>query len=243
MSEVLTTQSLSIGYTKQKPLVSNLNLTLHSGALTILTGENGTGKSTLLKTITKIIKPLDGKIFIKGIDLSQISAAQMAEKAAVVLTDRLSSENFTALEVISFGRSPYTGFFGRLTQKDYSIIKGVAEDLKIEPLLNLNFYELSDGQKQKVLIAKALAQQTEIIILDEPTAFLDFKAKDEIFALLKKIAAEKNIAILVSTHDIYQAAKYGNEFWVMENNDITVTKNNPYFSVTNPSSEILGQLS
>ncbi|MBR4213698.1 MAG: ABC transporter ATP-binding protein [Bacteroidales bacterium] len=243
MSEVLTTQSLSIGYTKQKPLVSNLNLTLHSGALTILTGENGTGKSTLLKTITKIIKPLDGKIFIKGIDLSQISAAQMAEKAAVVLTDRLSSENFTALEVISFGRSPYTGFFGRLTQKDYSIIKGVAEDLKIEPLLNLNFYELSDGQKQKVLIAKALAQQTEIIILDEPTAFLDFKAKDEIFALLKKIAAGKNIAILVSTHDIYQAAKYGNEFWVMENNDITVTKNNPYFSVTNPSSEILGQLS
>lgn len=243
MSEVLTTQSLSIGYTKQKPLVSNLNLTLRSGALTILTGENGTGKSTLLKTITKIIKPLDGKIYVNGIDLSQISAAQMAEKAAVVLTDRLSSENFTALEVISFGRSPYTGFFGRLTQNDYSIIKGVAEDLKIEPLLNLNFYELSDGQKQKVLIAKALAQQTEIIILDEPTAFLDFKAKDEIFALLKKIAAEKNIAILVSTHDIYQAAKYGNEFWVMENNDITVTKNNPYFSVTNPSSEILGQLS
>lgn len=243
MSEILTTQSLSIGYTKQKPLVSNLNLTLRSGALTILTGENGTGKSTLLKTITKIIKPLDGKIFVNGTDLSQISAAQMAEKAAVVLTDRLSSENFTALEVISFGRSPYTGFFGRLTQKDYSIIKGVAKELKIESLLEKNFYELSDGQKQKVLIAKALAQQTEVIILDEPTAFLDFKAKDEIFALLKKIAAEKNIAILVSTHDIYQAAKYGNEFWVMENNDITVTKNNPHFSVTNPSSEILGQLS
>ncbi|MDD6001506.1 MAG: ABC transporter ATP-binding protein [Bacteroidales bacterium] len=243
MSEILTTHSLSIGYSKQKPLISDLNLNLRSGALTILTGENGTGKSTLLKTITKIIKPLDGKIFVNGIDLSQISAAQMAENAAVVLTDRLSSENFTALEVISFGRSPYTGFFGRLSQKDYSIIKGVAEDLKIEQLLNLNFYELSDGQKQKVLIAKALAQQTEIIILDEPTAFLDFKAKDEIFALLKKIAAQKNIAILVSTHDIYQAAKYGNEFWVMENNDITVTKNNPYFSVTNPSSEILGQLS
>ena len=235
MSDVLTTNSLSIGYSKQKPLISNLNITLRSGALTILTGENGTGKSTLLKTITKIIKPLDGKIFINGIDITQISAAKMAEKAAVVLTDKLSSENFTVLEVISFGRSPYTGFFGRLSQKDYSIIKGVAEDLKIEHLLNLNFYELSDGQKQKVLIAKALAQQTEIIILDEPTAFLDFKAKDEIFALLKKIAAEKNIAVLVSTHDIYQAAKYGNEFWVMKKNHL--------FSVTNPSSDILGQLS
>ena len=235
MSDVLTTNSLSIGYSKRKPLISNLNITLRSGALTIITGENGTGKSTLLKTITKIIKPLDGKIFINGIDITQISAAQMAEKAAVVLTDKLSSENFTAMEVISFGRSPYTGFFGRLSQKDYSIIKGVAEDLKIEHLLNLNFYELSDGQKQKVLIAKALAQQTEIIILDEPTAFLDFKAKDEIFALLKKIAAEKNIAVLVSTHDIYQAAKYGNEFWVMKKNHL--------FSVTNPSSDILGQLS
>lgn len=235
MSEILTTHSLSIGYTKQKPLISDLNLTLRSGALTILTGENGTGKSTLLKTITKIIKPLDGKIFVNGIDLSQISAAQMAENAAVVLTDRLSSENFTALEVISFGRSPYTGFFGRLTQKDYSIIKGVAEDLKIEQLLNLNFYELSDGQKQKVLIAKALAQQTEIIILDEPTAFLDFKAKDEIFALLKKIAAEKDIAVLASTHDIYQAAKYGNEFWIMDNYSLRVE--------TNPSSVISGSLS
>ncbi len=235
MSEILTTHSLSIGYSKQKPLISDLNLTLRSGALTILTGENGTGKSTLLKTITKIIKPLDGKIFVTGIDLSQISAAQMAEKAAVVLTDRLSSENFTAEEVISFGRSPYTGFFGRLTQKDYSIIKGVAEDLKIEQLLNLNFYELSDGQKQKVLIAKALAQQTEIIILDEPTAFLDFKAKDEIFALLKKIAAEKDIAVLASTHDIYQAAKYGNEFWIMDNYSLRVE--------TNPSSVISGSLS
>ncbi len=224
MSEVLTTHSLSIGYTKQKPLVSNLNLTLHSGALTILTGENGTGKSTLLKTITKIIKPLEGKILIKGTNLENISSAQMAQQAAVVLTDRLSSENFTAEEVISFGRSPYTGFFGHLTKNDYSIIKGVAAELKIEPLLPKQFYELSDGQKQKVLIAKALAQQTKIIILDEPTAFLDFKAKDEIFALLKKIAAEKNIAVLVSTHDIFQAQKYADEFWIMENEEVKVTQ-------------------
>ena len=224
MSDVLTTHSLSIGYPKQKPLVSNINLTLRSGALTIITGENGTGKSTLLKTITKIIKPLEGKILINGTNLENISSAQMAQQAAVVLTDRLSSENFTAEEVISFGRSPYTGFFGHLTKNDYSIIKGVAAELKIEPLLPKQFYELSDGQKQKVLIAKALAQQTEIIILDEPTAFLDFKAKDEIFALLKKIAAEKNIAVLVSTHDIFQAQKYADEFWIMENEEVKITQ-------------------
>lgn len=228
MPEILTTHSLSIGYKVNKPLLQNINLSLKTGLLTILTGENGSGKSTLLKTIAKIIKPLDGKIFINGFNLNDTTAAQMAQNVAVVLTDKISSENFTALEVISFGRSPYTGFFGHLSQNDYHIIKSVAHELKINDLLNQNFYELSDGQKQKILIAKALAQQTTIIILDEPTAFLDFKAKEEIFALLKKIAAEKNIAVLVSTHDIFQAAKYGNEFWVMENNVITTRKDAPW---------------
>ncbi len=228
MAEILTTHTLSIGYNAKSPLLQNINLTLYLGELTILTGENGTGKSTLLKTFTKIIKPLKGDIFINNANLNTISTAQLAKTISVVLTDRLASENFSVMEVIAFGRTPYTGFFGKLNQNDYSIIKGVAKELKIESLLEKNFYELSDGQKQKVLIAKALAQQTTIIILDEPTAFLDFKAKEEIFALLKKIAAEKNIAVLVSTHDIFQAAKYGNEFWVMENNVITTRKEAPW---------------
>ena len=227
MDAILTTKSLSIGYNR-KPLLSGIDITLRSGCLTILTGENGTGKSTLLKTFTKIIKPVSGEIYIQGREIATIPAKDFSKMVAVVLTDRLESENFTAEEVISFGRTPYTGFFGHLSQNDYSIIKGVAEQLRITPLLSKNFYELSDGQKQKVLIAKALAQQAEVIILDEPTAFLDFKAKDEIFALLKSIATQNHISILAATHDIYQAERYADEFWVVDENGIKQRRDAPW---------------
>jgi len=207
--------SLSIGYSPKKPLHKNLNVSLFRGTLTALTGNNGTGKSTLLKTFTKILKPLSGEILFEEKNINQILQKEFSKLLAVVLTDKLSSENFSAFEIISFGRSPYTGFFGRLSDEDLSVVKNVAKDLKIEDLLDKKFYALSDGQKQKVLIAKALAQEAEIIILDEPTAFLDFNAKDEIFALLKSIAKEKNIAVLVSTHDIFSAVKYADFLWLM----------------------------
>ena len=227
MDTILTTKTLSIGYNR-KPIISNINLALKRGCLTIIIGENGTGKSTLLKTFTKIIKPISGEILIQGREIGTITAKEFAKMVAVVLTDRLESENVTAEEVISFGRSPYTGFFGRLSDEDYTIIKGVAEELKIDTLLSKNFYELSDGQKQKVLIAKALAQQANIITLDEPTAFLDFKAKEEMFALLQRIAAQNNIAVLAATHDIYQAERYAEEFWVVDENGIKNNRDAPW---------------
>ena len=227
MDTILTTKSLSIGYNR-KPLLSGIEINMHCGCLTILIGENGTGKSTLLKTFTKIIKPISGEIYIQGREIGTITAKEYSKIVAVVLTDRLESENVTAEEVISFGRSPYTGFFGRLTKEDCSIIKGVAEELKIATLLSKNFYELSDGQKQKVLIAKALAQQASIIILDEPTAFLDYKAKEEMFALLQRIAAQNNIAVLAATHDIYQAERYANDFWIMEEGHLVYSRDAPW---------------
>ena len=213
--EIFSAVSLSIGYSEKKPLHKNLNESLFSGTLTMLTGGNGTGKSTLLKTFTKILKPLSGGVFFGGKNIEKIPQKEFSKLLAVVLTDKLSSENFSAFEIISFGRSPYTGFFGRLSDEDLSVVKNVAKDLNIEDLLDKKFYALSDGQKQKVLIAKALAQEAEVIILDEPTAFLDFHAKDEIFALLKSIAREKNIAVLVSTHDIFSAVKYADYVWLM----------------------------
>jgi len=212
---IFSAKSLSIGYSAEKPLHKNLNVRLFRGTLTALTGDNGTGKSTLLKTFTKILKPLSGEIFFGEKNINQIPQKEFSKLLAVVLTDKFSSENLSAFEIISFGRSPYTGFFGKLLDEDFSVIKNVAKDLNIEKILDKNFYELSDGQKQKVLIAKALAQEAEIIILDEPTAFLDFNAKDEIFALLKKIAGEKNIAVLVSTHDIFSVVKYADFLWLM----------------------------
>ncbi len=232
MATILSTESLSIGY-RRKPLLNGIYLHLRSGRLTMLTGINGTGKSTLIKTLTNIIKPIEGKIYILNREISAIPAKEFSKLVAVVLTDRLESENFTAMEVISFGRSPYTGFFGQLSSNDDTIIKGVAEQLHLSPLLSKKFYELSDGQKQKVLIAKALAQQAKIIILDEPTAFLDFKAKDEIFALLKRIATQNNIAILAATHDIYQAEKYADEFWIIDEEGITISRDAPWHVSTN----------
>ena len=232
MATILSTESLSIGY-RRKPLLSGIYLHLRSGRLTMLTGINGTGKSTLIKTLTNIIKPIEGKIYILNREISAIPAKEFSKLVAVVLTDRLESENFTAMEVISFGRSPYTGFFGQLSSNDDTIIKGVAEQLHLSPLLSKKFYELSDGQQQKVLIAKALAQQAKIIILDEPTAFLDFKAKDEIFALLKRIATQNNIAILAATHDIYQAEKYADEFWIIDEEGITISRDAPWHDSTN----------
>ena len=218
--KIFSAVSLSIGYSEKKPLHKNLNESLFSGTLTMLTGGNGTGKSTLLKTFTKILKPLSGGVFFDGKNIEKIPQKEFSKLLAVVLTDKFSSENFSAFEIISFGRSPYTGFFGRLLDEDVVVVINVAEDLKIESLLDKKFYALSDGQKQKVLIAKALAQEAKIIILDEPTAFLDFNAKDEIFGLLKKVAINKNIAVLVSTHDIFSAVKYADYLWLMSDNSL-----------------------
>lgn len=222
INSVLIAKKLSIGYSAKKPLHSGLNFQLFSGKLTSIIGRNAAGKSTLIKTLTKIIKPLSGEVLIGGKNINEISQQDFAKLVSVVLTERLASENFTVEEIISFGRSPYTGFSGRLSKEDSSVVALVAQDLKISEFLQKPFYELSDGQKQKVMIAKALAQQTEIIILDEPTSFLDFYAKDEIFALLKKIASEKNIAVLVSSHDILSVLKYSDFIWEISQTGIEI---------------------
>ena len=225
-SPVVSTKNLSIGYSKKKPLFKNLDLQLFPSSLTIITGENGVGKSTLLKTFVKILKPLDGDVCFNGKNLETISQKQLSQIVSVVLTDKLSSENLTVFDVISFGRTPYTGFWGHLSSFDEKIIRSVALELKIDGLLEKKISEISDGQKQKALIAKALVQQTEIIILDEPTAYLDFSAKEEIFSLLKKIAVEKNYAVLVSTHDIFSSLRYSDFIWAFSQGNVCAGKTN-----------------
>lgn len=208
MDLLLSSRNLSIGYQKDKPLFNNLNFDFYGGKLIVLIGENGIGKSTFLKTFIKILPPLSGKIFFKNNDLDSISQKDLSKKISVVLTDKLQVENLSVFDVISFGRMPYTNFFGKISDVDKQIIYQVANELKISDFLDKKYHELSDGQKQKTLIAKALVQQTEIIILDEPTAFLDFKSKEEIFVMLKRIAEEKNCLILVSTHDVFSVLQY-----------------------------------
>lgn len=196
---MITTEQLHIGYSKSILTVEDLNL---SSGLYILAGKNGSGKSTLLRTLSGQLSPVRGSVEIEGTDLTNINKADLPKKIAFVgshfpIVDFLKVEDFIAL-----GRSPFTNFFGRKTDNDNSIIKRSIETLKIEHLAGRFTSELSDGEKQLVSIAKALVQETKIIALDEPTAFLDYSNKKLVLDQLIEISESMNKCIIMSSHDI-----------------------------------------
>ncbi|MCF8365367.1 MAG: ABC transporter ATP-binding protein [Bacteroidales bacterium] len=218
---VLNTKKLSIGY-RQKGGLKNvlhkgLNLRLNRGEITCLLGPNGSGKSTLIRTLAGFQKIIDGEVFIQNTELSTISAGESAKKMSVVLTEQVFVGNMEVFDVVAYGRSPYTGFLGRLSEIDTMTIEHALRETGIENLHNRKYFELSDGERQKVLIAKSLAQETPIIFLDEPTAFLDFPSKIEILQLLRKASWEQNKAILLSTHDLQLAIRFADKIWLMGN--------------------------
>ncbi|OYT17608.1 MAG: hypothetical protein B7C24_01780 [Bacteroidetes bacterium 4572_77] len=207
---LLNTLDLEIGYqnqTQKKCIQSALNLSLYGGELICLIGPNGSGKSTLLKTLGNILPPLSGEVRFLDQSIHDYSASQLAKRVGLVLTERLDTPHLLAEEIIALGRYPYTGFLGKLREKDHDIITEVAHQVGVESLLKRPYDELSDGEAQKVMIAKVLAQQTPIMLLDEPTAFLDFPTKAALLTLLRKIAQQKNLLIILSTHDIELALK------------------------------------
>jgi len=219
---VLHTEKLSIGY-HQKGRGSNvlhrgLNLRLNKGEITCLLGPNGSGKSTLIRTLAGFQKVIEGEVFIQSTELSAISAAEAAKKISVVLTEQVFVGNMEVFDMVAFGRSPYTGFLGRLNEKDTLAIEEAMVETGIENLHNRKFIELSDGERQKVLIAKSLAQETPIIFLDEPTAYLDFPSKIEILQLLRKASWKQDKAILLSTHDLQLAIRFADKIWLMGEN-------------------------
>ena len=195
-----------------------LSAFLRCGAVTCLLGPNGAGKSTLMSTLCGFIPLIEGDIVIQGKEMNEISPDALSRLVSVVLTDRPKVDNMTVEMLVETGRSPYTGFWGRLSDEDRYI---VAETLKIVGVTELKdrmINTLSDGERQKVMIAKAIAQSAPIIILDEPTAFLDYPSKVEIFSLLRTISREKNIAILISTHDLDIALQLADELWLLDKN-------------------------
>lgn len=215
---ILHTKNLSIGYTSKKEvktIATDITVSLNKGKLITLIGGNGIGKSTLLRTISAIQKPISGEVFLNEKDIFSMDNSDLAQQQSLVLTDKLPSSNLTVWELIALGRQPYTNWIGNLTDDDYSKIKTAVQLTNIEHLTEKKHYEISDGQLQKVLIARALAQDTDLIILDEPTTHLDLFHKVSVFKLLQKLAHETEKCILFSTHDIDLAIQLSDEMIVM----------------------------
>lgn len=216
--EILITKQLAIGYSDKntkKTIAKNLNLSLTKGKLITLVGVNGIGKSTLLRTLTGIQKPLSGSVFLEDKNILELDDLELAQNLSLVLTEKLPPSNLTVFELVALGRQPYTNWLGKLTEDDLKIVNDVMQLTQTTDLAQKKHFQISDGQLQKVMIARALAQDTSIIILDEPTTHLDLLHKVSVFKLLKKLSQETNKCILFSTHDIDLAIQLSDEMIVM----------------------------
>ena len=210
---------LSIGYPDKhntKRVAEHLNASIHSGELTCLLGTNGVGKSTLLRTLSAFQPPLGGTIDLLDRPLSTYDDRQLATVIGVVLTEKSDIRNMTVEELVGLGRSPYTGFWGTLKEGDRRIVHEAIARVRIEPLTQRMVHTLSDGERQKVMIAKALAQETPIIFLDEPTAFLDFPSKVEVMQLLHNLTHTLQKTVFMSTHDLELALQIADKIWLMD---------------------------
>ena len=223
MTQVLNTNNLSIGYqskNQQKIIAENIDIHLEKGKLITLIGANGVGKSTLLRTLTALQKPILGDVILKEKSIYTYNTNELAQELSLVLTEKIPQSNLTVFELIALGRQPYTNWLGKLSESDLGKIHRAIETCEITHLQNQKCFELSDGQLQIVLIARALAQDTDVIILDEPTTHLDLVHKILVFKLLQKLVLENKKSILFSTHDIELAIQFSDEMIVMTSKNV-----------------------
>lgn len=197
---------MAVGY-QGKTLIHDINIGIDKGEIVTLIGPNGSGKSTILKSITKQLKLIGGKVFFDGTSLQEMSYKELSSNMAVVLTERIKTELMTCHEIVATGRYPYTGRLGILTPEDERIVDEAMKAVHAEDLGNRDFNAISDGQKQRVLLARAICQEPEIIVLDEPTSFLDVRYKLELLAILERMARKKHITVIMSLHEIDLAQK------------------------------------
>jgi iron complex transport system ATP-binding protein len=216
---VLHTDDLSIGYKAkagEKTIVAeHIDVDLYSGELICLLGPNGSGKSTLIKTLAGVHKMLGGEITLFDESIKQLSSKEIAHRLSTVLTDRVKVGNLSVYNLVAFGRSPYTGWLGSLSREDEKKVRWAIEATGLTDFVHRDISKLSDGERQKVMIARALAQDTSVILLDEPTAHLDLPNRVEIIRLLRKLAHETGKGILLSTHELDLALKAGDRIWLM----------------------------
>ncbi len=215
---IIRTRDLSIGYLRKKaeyPVQTSLNLNVYQGEMVCLIGPNGCGKSTLLRTLSGLQPALKGDIYIREVLLQKQSLKEKAKLIALVLTDRVEVNNLTVYDLVGMGRNPYTGWLGTLSEEDNRKIRTAIVQVHLEGYENRYLNELSDGERQRAMIAKALVQETPVILLDEPTAHLDLPNRVDIMLLLHKLAKETNKAVLLSTHELDLALQSSNKLWLM----------------------------
>lgn len=223
---VYTTHDLAVGYRNGKTavtLLQGLNLSLEKGKLVALLGQNGAGKSTLLRALTCDERPISGTIKVNGRNLADMSQKDRSRLIGLVSTERIQAGALTVTELVGLGRQPHTGFLGRLDDEDHEIVRQSMEDAGIIGKANEYMASLSDGERQKAMIARALAQQTPIIILDEPTAFLDVASRIETMRLLQTLAHDRGKAVLLSSHDISQSLMLADELWLITTDRQVIT--------------------
>ncbi len=218
---VLHTKSLCIGY-RNKHLLQNLNLSLYKGEVICLIGKNGCGKSTLIRTICGLQPSISGAIYVNNKNIQEVSSSKKAKLISVVLTDNINAHSLTVSQIVSLGRHPYTNWFGNLTENDKTIIEQSIHLVHLENKSGDLYHQLSDGEKQRVMIAKALAQDTPIIILDEPSAHLDLPNRMEIMSLLQQLSKNTQKTILLSTHELDLALQTADKIWLMNDEEIIV---------------------
>ncbi|MDE5549903.1 MAG: ABC transporter ATP-binding protein [Bacteroidaceae bacterium] len=212
-------KNLTTGYVTKKgkkTIASGLNATLESGEMTCLLGPNGSGKSTLLRTLAAFQPALSGSVEVMGRELKKYTNKELAQVVSVVLTDNSDIKNMRAEEVVAMGRSPYTGFWGKLREKDKTVVRKCLNWVGIEDLAARRMQTLSDGERQKVMIAKAIAQETPIILLDEPTAYLDYPSKISMMLLLHRLAKALKKTVFMSTHDLEHALQVADQVWLLD---------------------------
>ena len=228
----LTTNKLTIGYSRTV-IQSDLNLTAHPSTMIALLGTNGTGKSTLLRTLSSLQPALSGDILFDNRSTTHISHHDRAKLLSVVLTDRLFSDHTTVHDLIAMGRIPYTSWTDRLTQEDHEIIERSATQVNLTHKLHSPLNSLSDGERQRASIARALAQDTPLILLDEPTSHLDLPNRIEVMLLLKDLAEHHGKTIIISTHEINLALQTAHQIWFLSS-DRPILCDTPQNLIANP---------
>lgn len=223
---LISTQDLAVGYGKDGTtvtLLSGLNLNLEAGTLVALLGMNGAGKSTLLRAITGDTQPLAGTLCYGGRNVKQMSLMERARFMGLVSTDRIAAGGLTVTELVEMGRQPHTGFLGRLSKQDHEIVAQAIESVGMTHKADSYTASLSDGERQKCMIARALAQETPVIVLDEPTAFLDVASRIETMQLLADLAHNQGKAVLLSSHDMSQSLLKADRLWLITHDREVIT--------------------